>query len=202
MEHLNLLNRFLPPSSSHKVLVWLEQHQAILKITRARASKLGDYRPPFNGLPHRISVNSNLHPVEFQITLVHEMAHLLCWQKFGRRVKAHGAEWKNEFYDLLPEICILSEFPEEVSVALEEFFQPGTTYRAGNAKLKSVLHKFNPKSSGKLVAEVDDGDIFYFRRRKFLKVRKVRTRYECICLNNNRVYSFNAMAQVMPATAS
>jgi len=202
MEHLNLLSRFLPPSRTHKVLVWLERHRAILKITRARASKLGDYRPPFNGFPHRISVNGNLHPVEFQITLVHEMAHLLCWQKFGRRVKAHGAEWKNEFRDLLPEICVFSEFPEEVAVALKEFFQPGTSYRTGNAKLKSALLKFNPKSSGKLVAEVDDGDVFYFRRRKFLKVRKVRTRYECICLNNNRVYSFNAMAQVMPATAS
>jgi SprT protein len=46
----------------------------------ARSSKLGDYRPPQRGLPHRISVNHNLNQHEFLITLIHEMAHLLCWE--------------------------------------------------------------------------------------------------------------------------
>jgi len=202
MEHLNLLNRFLPINTAHKVLVWLEQHQALLKITRVRRSKLGDYRPPLNGLPHRISVNGDLHPVEFQITLVHEMAHLLCWQKYGRHVKAHGPEWINEFRDLLPAICQPSEFAEEVTSALKVLFRPGTSYRTGNKKLKSALLKLTPKPQGKFVAEVGDGNFFYFGKRKFRKLRKIRTRYECLCLNNNRLYSFSASARVIPATNS
>lgn len=198
MEDKALLSKFLNEPCANKVNEWLGNHQAILRITKPRASKLGDYRPPHIGKPHRISINENLSPLEFQITLVHELAHLACWEKHGRKARAHGPEWKNEFSKLLPFFFNMNEFPNDVLEVLTYFFQPGISYRAGNEKLKHVLIKYSNRSPDDTVGEVNTGSVFYYRTRKFRKIRKVRKRIECICLNNNRLYSFSPLVQVIP----
>jgi SprT protein len=202
MEAKTVLSKFLPASCVDKVHDWLKQHHAVLRITRARESKLGDYRPPQRGLPHRISVNNNLNPHEFLITLVHEMAHLLCWEKYGRRAKPHGQEWKLAYKDLLPQICDPAVFPEDIQQALTLYFHPRTSYRKGNEVLKQVLRKYDPASIFIAVEDISEGDRFLYHRRVFRKMHKVRKRFQCLCLNNNRLYSFSPLAQVLPEVAS
>lgn len=198
MEGKKILSKFLHPACVDAVHDWLNRRHAALKITSARSSKLGDYRPPFKGLPHRISVNHNLNPHEFLITLIHEMAHLSCHEKYGRRAKPHGKEWKQEFRELFYDLKAPDVLPTDVREAMKLFFDPGITYRRGNAILKRVLKKYDPLTALLAVEDVADGNIFIFNRRTFRKVRRIRTRYQCICLNNNRMYSFSPMAQVLP----
>lgn len=165
-------------------------------------SKLGDYRPPHRGMPHRISVNHNLNHHEFLSTLLHEMAHLLCCEKYGRRVKPHGKEWKQAYKELLPDICGPGIFPEDIEQAFAVFFHPRTSYRRGNEVLKLAFRKYDPGSDLKAIEEIPEGDSFIYHHRTFRKIQRVRTRYKCICLNNNRLYSFSPLAQVMPQETS
>jgi SprT protein len=202
MEDKNLLSKFLPEPCIDKVYQWLKLHKAVLRITSARISKLGDYRPPHRGKPHRISVNHNLNRHEFLSTLVHEMAHLICWEKYGRRTKPHGKEWKLAYSELLPDICGPGIFPDDIEQAFTVFFHPRTSYRRGNEVLNLAFRKYNPDSALKAIEEIPEGDSFVYRRRIFRKMKRVRTRYKCICLSNNRLYSFSPLAQVMPHETS
>ena len=43
----------------------------------------------------------NLNPYRFLMTLVHEVAHLVAFQKYGRAIKPHGKEWKFTFQTLM-----------------------------------------------------------------------------------------------------
>lgn len=198
MEGKQILSKYLHPACVDSVYDWLNRHHAALKITSARSSKLGDYRPPFKGLPHRISVNNNLNRHEFLITLIHEMAHLSCHEKYGRRAKPHGKEWKLQFRELFYDLKAPDVLPADLQDAMKLFFDPANSYRKGNTILKPVLKKYEPHSALLAVEDVSDGSIFIFNRRAFRKMRRIRTRYQCICLNNNRMYSFSPLAQVLP----
>jgi SprT protein len=201
MEARKVLSKYLPDIYVDKVHGWLLQHKAVLRIAAPRCSKLGDYRPAQRGLPHRISVNHNLNHHEFLITLIHEMAHLLCWEKHGRRVRPHGKEWKLIFKDLSYEFLEPGTFPEDIQQALDFYFLTATSNLAGNENLKRVLQKYDPGSEFKMLEDIHEGNIFLYRKRVFKKVCKVRKRYQCFCLSNNRLYSFSPLARVMPATA-
>src|ERR1700694_32960 len=95
------LQDYLPPNTYEAVLDYLQQYQVHLTVARERKSILGDYRHRLRDKNHRISVNGNLNKYAFLITLLHELAHLLTFEKYGNRVAAHGKEWKLLFGQLL-----------------------------------------------------------------------------------------------------
>ena len=95
--HISQLQDFLPPNTYEGVLAYLHQYHVHLTVARERKSILGDYRHRIHDKNHRISVNGNLNKYAFLITLLHELAHLLTFEKFGNRVMAHGKEWKHVF---------------------------------------------------------------------------------------------------------
>ncbi len=138
-----ILSKHLPPECADKLIDWLVQHNAVLNIADVRQSKYGDYRPPFKGQPHRISVNYDLNPFEFRITLLHEMAHLLCWEATKGKVRPHGKEWKAIFQHLVFTFCEPEKFPSDIRLALARYFQPGTGYSRANMQLHEVLKKYD-----------------------------------------------------------
>jgi hypothetical protein len=82
-EHpMQALAGFLPDKSFEQVLAYLHEYRVHLTITKQRKSVLGDYRHPGRGANHRISINGNLNKYEFLITFLHELAHLLTFEKF------------------------------------------------------------------------------------------------------------------------
>ena len=90
-EHpMQALSSFLPEGSFEEVVAYIKQYRVHLTITRKRKSVLGDYRHAFAGKNHRITVNGDLNPYEFLITLLHELAHLLTFEQYRHRVEAHG----------------------------------------------------------------------------------------------------------------
>lgn len=88
-----VLSKFLPEQSVHTIALWVRQYNFDLKITAGRSTKLGDYRSPFKGERHKITVNHNLNKYAFLITLVHEVADLTAFEKHSHRIKPHGEEW-------------------------------------------------------------------------------------------------------------
>ena len=77
----------------------IEQNNLSLKIVNQRETKHGDFRKMPDGT-FQITVNNNLNQYQFLLTLVHEIAHHITHQKFGR-VQPHGKEWKKVFQHLM-----------------------------------------------------------------------------------------------------
>ena len=95
-----ILNKYIPGVSVHPIIELIKQNNVHLKIVNERVTRHGDYRKMPNG-QHQITVNANLNPYRFLITLVHEIAHLIAFQKYGRFIKPHGKEWKHTFQRLM-----------------------------------------------------------------------------------------------------
>ena len=87
LKGFNLLEEKIPNGTAYIVKSWLEKDPVNIRINKPRNTKLGDFRPAQRGLASRISINSDLHPVEFLITLAHEFAHAENNRVNGRRVK-------------------------------------------------------------------------------------------------------------------
>jgi len=89
---ISALQEYLPPNTMEEVLAYLQFYHVHLTVARDRKSILGDYRHRTHASNHRISVNGNLNKYAFLITLLHELAHLLTFEKYGNRVASHGKE--------------------------------------------------------------------------------------------------------------
>jgi predicted SprT family Zn-dependent metalloprotease len=94
------LARYIPEHAVKPVFELIVVNQVHLKIVNERQTRHGDYRKGVNG-KHEITVNSNLNKYKFLITLIHEISHLVAFEKFGRNIKPHGNEWKYSFQRLM-----------------------------------------------------------------------------------------------------
>jgi len=192
------LQDFLPGGSVELVSEWLVKYKISLKIVRERNTKLGDYRCPAFQKGHRISVNGNLNPYSFLITLIHEMAHLMVWEKFRGKVYPHGKEWKQTYGELVHVFTTAGVFPEDVHFVLENSLQKAKANSYGNIRLSRILKKYDLKETGALVEDIPDNTVFRLQNGlTFKKIRKNRVRYRCICLENKRIYSVHPLAKVI-----
>ena len=111
------LKQYLPEGSFDEVSHYLLHYKVQLTITRERKSVLCDYRNSFAGKNHRISINGNLNPYAFLITLLHELAHLFTYESFSHRVQAHGQEWKNAYSKVLALFFLTKRFTPDITKA-------------------------------------------------------------------------------------
>ena len=88
-------HKYIPEKAIPFIQFLIDTHNFTLKIVNQRQTKHGDFRKLPNGR-FQITVNNNLNPYQFLLTLVHEIAHHVTHQKFGI-VQAHGKEWKTVF---------------------------------------------------------------------------------------------------------
>src|SRR5579871_5570619 len=120
---LHQLRSYLPEGSFDDIVHYLQHYKVELTVTRERKTVLGDYRHSHADKNHRISVNGNLNSYAFLITLLHELAHLFTYERFGHRVQAHGAEWKNEYSKVLAQFLLKKIFPADIQKALMKTLQ-------------------------------------------------------------------------------
>ena len=200
VEHpLQALASYLPEGAFEPVVQLIHQYKVHLTVTRARKSVLGDYRHPFMGSNHKITVNGNLNKYEFLITLLHELAHLLCFEQYRNRVEAHGKEWKNIYGSLLKAFIDLNLFPDDITKSLKNTLLNPAATANGETALLLVLRRYNPlKKAGVVVlAHLADGTLFKeIKGRTFRKIKLRRKRIECIEIATGNIYLFSALSEV------
>ena len=192
------LQSFLPPGTYEPVLAYLREHKVHLTVAKERKSILGDYRHRTQQDHHRISVNGNLNQWAFLITLLHELAHLLTFERFGNRVMAHGREWKTVYGRLLDQFIQHKIFPADIQTELmRSLHNPAATSCAEDGLLR-VLRKYDQRGSlHRLVEEIplnehfktSDGRVFQLKE-------KLRKRYKCVEVKTGKAYLFSPVYEV------
>lgn len=189
------LTPFLPSGSEHYVAEFLIEKVVHFTVSKKRKTKLGDYRHPYEGKPHRISVNGDLNVYAFLVTTLHEMAHLTTYEKYGNRVKPHGEEWKNEFKSISKPIFEKAILPEDVQLALKNYLKNAKASSCSDDKLYRVLKRYD-KTAGITLEELKTGAHFQLNGKIFVKGKKLRTRFECEELSSQRKYRVLGLAEV------
>jgi SprT protein len=199
-KYRNILQKYLPEKAVEEVYKGIVQYKIHLRITKNRSTKLGDYRPAINGQPHRISINHNLNPYSFLITLIHEAAHLVVFENFNPRGRPHGKEWKYCFRELMDPYFGLNIFPYAVQIALKNYLKnPGASSNA-NLTLARILKKYDVEDGeGVFIEELPDGALFKTHNgRAFERQEQRRKRIKCLCTDNKKLYLFDPLIKVFP----
>lgn len=191
--HISRLQDFLPPGTYEPVAYFLNQYKVHLTVARERKSILGDYRHRTTGHHHRISVNGNLNKYSFLITLLHELAHLLTFEKHGNRVAAHGREWKAIFGQLLASFVSQQVFPEDVTRALLQSIHNPAASSCADEVLLRTLRKYDDRPSHVVFVEsIPAGALFKTHDgRVFRMGEKVRKRFRCEEVKTKKIYLFS-----------
>jgi SprT protein len=190
-----VLHDYVPPSSATYIVDLILKYKIAFRISRSRKSKLGDYRPPHRDRGHRISVNHDLNPYQFLITTIHELAHLITWEKHKNRVKSHGTEWQYYYASLLKPLLHEDVFPTDLLLVIELGMSKPAASSCADVDLSLALQKYDDDDGLQFVQDIPLGETFILQGRFFKKGDLVRKRYKCMNLENNRLYLVNALSR-------
>ena len=192
---INHLQQYLPEGTYLAVFQYLQQYHVHLTIARERNSILGDYRHQTKGTNHRISVNGNLNKYAFLLTLIHELAHLLTFEKFGNKVSSHGKEWKNIYGSLLEQFLKNKIFPVDIEQEIQKTLHNHAASSCAEVPLTRVLRRYDVKKPGhQMIEEMFVDAVFKTHDgRVFKKGEKIRKRFRCIEMSTGRIYLFSAV---------
>ena len=149
----------IPTNARDYVSQLMAKFELELHLSSPRVSKLGHFKVAYQGSPQCVSINSDLTPERFLLTLVHELAHLICHQEFGRKVKPHGPEWKRTFQTLMTPLLCEAVFSSGI---LPQVIRHLNSPKATSCVDKD-LHLAFERSEGKVYIILDDltiGDEF------------------------------------------
>lgn len=191
---IQILRKFMPEGSVEYAADLLIQYSIQLHIKKPRATKYGDYRPPQPGEDHRISLNNDLNPYAFLVTFLHEVAHLLNFEKFNGRVAPHGNEWKRQFQGVSVPVFEMNILPVDVRHALAKYLSNPAASSCSDPLLFRTLRKYD-SSHQVLVEELPLNTVFRMKDgREFVKLQKNRTRYTCKEVSSGRIYLVPGLA--------
>ncbi len=194
----HLLSKYLPVESIALIADWITDYNVHLKISRSRTTKLGDYHYPTEKYGHRISINHDLNKYAFLITLVHEIAHLINWEKYKNKVKPHGEEWKNEYQSLMKNFTGSNIFPPDILGAIYNHMANPFASSCTDIGLMRILRKYDGIKTSSHLEDIPQTAVFKTKNgRTFYKGEKLRKRYKCKDLNNHRIYLFSPLAEVI-----
>lgn len=195
---LDALCEFIPENTYPLLLPYFKQYPIRLILTRERKTVMGDYRSAFGKDPyHQITVNINLNPYSFLITLVHELAHLLTHIHFPRRVSPHGPEWKTQFRHVLMPFLGKKIFPRDIEKALIQYIQNPTASTCSDPALFKALYRYDlRKPDHLLIDSLQVGDRFISENKIYEVVQHRRTRTHCIELGTRKSYLFPRIFEV------
>ncbi|SEM01482.1 SprT-like family protein [Aquimarina amphilecti] len=191
-----ILARYIPERAIEPAFDLIVRCNVHLKIVNERATRHGDYRKMPDGR-HLITVNSSLNAYRFLITLIHEIAHLVAFEKYGRYIKPHGIEWKRTFQQLMLPYINPDVFPSKLLPVIANHFKNPRASSDTDAKLSLALKQYDPENDKNYIFEIPLGGRFRLYNGKiFQRGNKRVKRYECIEISTGRVYLFNPNAEV------
>lgn len=192
------LSTYIPEKAAPIISQWINDTGCRFQVTRKRSTKLGDYRAPFRGANHRITVNHDLNPFAFLITTIHEFAHLKTWNDHKNGVRPHGIEWKNNFRWMMDPFIKLEVFPEDILQAIVTYMDNPAASSCTDLHLYRTLKKYDSTATDSLhIEDLESNSIFYLKNgRTFQLLEKMRKRYKCIEIDSKRIFLFHPLAEV------
>ncbi len=186
---------FVPESSIPLLEKMMEGEPVVLKISRARQTKWGDFRAPHGAYKlARISVNGDLSKAAFLLTLVHEWAHYELW-KARYRGAPHGNAWKKCFTELMLPFLQEPHFSDALLPLLKRYFMNPSAAISSSPELYEALIGETGEHLKKL-EELELGSTFVFRSKTYERGALRRTRILCLRLDNKKQYLFMANTPV------
>ena len=190
----NSYQTYIPEKAIPIVQYLIDQHHFTLKIVNQRQTKHGDFRKMPDGR-FQITINNSLNPYQFLLTLIHEIAHHVTYQKFGR-VQPHGKEWKTIFQHLMLPFLQPEIFPKHILPILANYLKNPRASTDADVKLSLAFKEFSKENGKNYIFEVPYGSSFKFKNTIYKRGNKRRTRFECLHTINKRVYLFNQNVEV------
>lgn len=187
------LEKYLPQNTLFYLRKWFSNHYIHIKVTKNRNSKLGDYRK-LRDNSHEITINSTLAPQLFFFVLTHELAHLIAFEKFGRRIAPHGNEWKHTFREMLLEST--DAYEEDLKPIIIKFSRSPKANFMASPDLVKYFHIENQNDDEVFIEKLSKGENFIYQDQKYLLEGLIKKNYLCMNLATGRKYSFKPLARV------
>ncbi len=192
----SVLESYLPDHAVDHCLELIKINGVHLKIVKQRVTRHGDYRRMPDG-SHQITINSSPNRYRFLITLVHEIAHLVAFEKYGRRIKPHGLEWKRTFQFLMLPFIRPEIFPNTLLPFIARHFKNPKASSSTDSHLALALKKYDSPTDLIPVFELPYGSVFRLHNGKLFKKGKQKVkRIECVEMRSGRIYLFQPHAEV------
>lgn len=189
------LSSFLDLKTIEKVRSWEKKFHVEVILTNPSKSRLGVFIPKRHD-EHVVRINNNLNKYAFLITLIHEIAHAVIWEKHGRRVNPHGDEWKDQYKKMMLPFLNPKYFPEDILRSLSNHMINPRASTVRDLELSRILKKYD-KHKSTLISEIMDGDEFYIDNgKKFVRIEKLRKNYQCKEISTGKLYRFSPLAEV------
>ena len=192
---INNFHKYIPKNAINGVQSLIEKHKINLKIVNQRLTKHGDFRQLPNG-EFQITINNNLNPFQFLLTLIHEIAHHTTFEKYGR-IRPHGKEWKQQFQYLMLPFLNPSIFPNQMLTPLAHYLKNPKASTDSDVKLSLALKENTAENGKNFVFELPTNCTFVFKNKMYIRGKKRKTRIECLQLTTNRMYLFNQNTEVI-----
>ncbi len=187
---------FLPKKTCQLINTWIFELNVNIKLSKARKTKLGDFKVINNNF--YITINDNLNKYSFLITLVHEIAHAFVYRKHQNNVKPHGDEWKQTFKLMMLNFMTPNHLPNDILKCLSKHLINPTYSSFSDIELAKVLRNYNNKKT-LILDEIDDRSIFRTLdnvNKLYIKGKKRRKYYECIEKKSCNKYLFHPLTEV------
>lgn len=193
-----ILAKYVPQNAVQPCFELIKAYNVYLKIVNERRTRHGDYQRLPNG-QHFITVNAGSNKYRFLITLIHEIAHLVAFEKFGRFIKPHGNEWKYTFRMLMLPFISPTIFPPQLLGIVSTHFKNPTASSDIDPLLAIALKDFDEEQVVSFLFELPEGSKFRIKDgRVFRKGRKRVKCFECVEESTQRKYIFQPHAEVEP----
>ena len=179
MEVHRILEKHLPVNAvSYCYDLW-KNNPFVFIASRPRHTKLGDFRAE-SGKAFTITVNNDLNPHAFLITYLHEVAHLLVYQRNRRMGRPHGIAWQKAFRDVMQPVLQESVFPTSVLTPLKDYLNKPAASTGAHLGLTRALRQLQqPPAGQQLLIEMPEGENFRFLQKEYIRGMKRRTRIVC-----------------------
>ena len=195
-DYLAVFQRFVPLNAAQYCLKLYLQHGFEFKIKKSRKTKYGDYKFEPTQEKHIITINNDLNQYAFLITYLHEVAHLITYQKHKNRVTPHGKEWKNTFKIVSSPILNPQVFPDLLLKRLAHYMLNPKASSCSDPNLYTLLNKYDRRNDTCLLQTLQVGDQFLLNGASYQYIQLKRTRVLCLQINSDKKYLISKISSV------
>lgn len=168
------------------------------KLSSDRKTKAGDYKYLPSDSRHYISVNSGLNKYAFLITYIHEVAHLVAFDTYGRKISPHGKEWKYTFRKLMFPLLTPEIFPPDLLKIIAKHLKNPRASTHADPYLVKELQQYDSNEGLLSLNSTMYGTVFILNGKTYKRMEKRRTRIVCMQITTDRKYLVAGTTLVIP----